>query len=580
MILRSISHAALLFCIAIMAMAPARAAGLIVVDEPVRAGGLWCLPQADDPLQFRYLPEEARIARDKDGAPLFSLTYYNAPNEDADDASSVGRAGGGALLTMIVEYRTPPSTVRRAATALKELVDPDAVLAGPVVFDSGFYDVVSSTAAGARIGFSSGNAPVLENGRVAISLQFDPEAAAVLDAALQAATPDLSVVFDMLYSGVRASYQADIVVDWDKARSSLDRGLSAGVSVYGVSVGGDIEEAVNTMMADGAITVDVKGEDANMDAIVTHIQEMATKLFFTPLEDTDASADDFGDFSNVGGVDANAGRSANRYFSINAKVKYKRKEIATTGTTRISLNKSGPATRRWSIVFNAGEVSANLRDDPAYVRTVDLTDSANVERKIDIAIDAGLRSTFAELVDLVTVELRKQHADDRETFRQHTINAEGLDDDAPPPVLRYPRFRREPWEGWLEYDVRYLWSLKGRDSFETPWKRQRSSQIIVSVPYRKVLIQPLGDMAALAEKGVLAVVIEVEAPDTPLKRATAVTSADGFAPFEIVAPRDDVEFAYRVTHIYQGDRRATCESSDRGGFVVFDVTECEEQNTD
>ena len=284
-----------IFLVLLLVSSPVTA-GPLSVDTPVRAGGLWCLPDSASPLSFRYLPSEARLARRDDGTPLFSLVFFTEAAGDGSLNAQRDQADGGALLNFMVEYYTPPGRVRRADAALKQLVDPDAELIGPVVFSAGTYSLVSATTEAAEVRFADGAAPALPNGRVAISVRLDQREARILDAALQANTPDLSLVFDLIYAGVTASYDADIVIDWEKASASLDRGFQAGVSVYGIGVGGEMEEAVTDMMSNGAITVEVRGEDANMDAIVTHIQEMATELFFTPLEDVEA-ADNFGEFS-------------------------------------------------------------------------------------------------------------------------------------------------------------------------------------------------------------------------------------------------------------------------------------------
>jgi hypothetical protein len=484
---------------------------------------------------------------------------------------------------MIVEYQTTRAQRARTEAALREIVDPDAVLVGPVVFDQGTYALVSSVAEGASTAFSGGEAPVLENGRVAISLQFGPEGASILDAALQAATPDLSIAFDLTYSGVRSSYDAEIVVDWDKASSSLDEGLSAGVSVYGVSIGGEIERAVTRLMTDGAIRVEVRGEDADMDALVAHVQETATELLFTPVEDPDA-ATDFADFSGIGGVDENVGKSVNRYFSLNAKAKYRRKEIATTGVSRISLSKQGPATRRWSIVFDAGEIAADLRDDPRFVRTVDLADSAIVERRLRVVADHALREAFEHLLDLATVEVRKTHADGRETFRQATLSPEMVEA-GEALTISYPRFAGETAEIWLEYETRVVWAFRGEPESPGPWKTARADEIRVYAPYRMATIYPIGDLEALVQRGVRAVIVEVSysflGRERHERRSALTTSAE-FPPFDLVAPRDEVDFEYQVTHVYAGDRRETMRSSDRSGFVTIDGTASpsgEETNT-
>lgn len=539
----------------------------LVVDQPVRAGGLWCLPSAEDPLRFRCLSDDARLARDASGKPLFSIVYYTEPRNQAAGHTSVDEAQGGALLTMILEYGTTPGKLALAERALQSSVDPDSKVDGPVVFQSGDYALVSATGERAERAFSSGLAPVVEGARIALSLRFDARGAQLLAQALKASTPDLSVVFDMAYAGVRKSYNADIVVDWDKAASSLDQGVSADVSVYGVGIGGEIEEAVTKMMSDGAITIDVIGEDASMDGIVTHVQEMATKLFFEPLDDVEAERSSGLDDTNASAA------GANRYFSINARAKYKRKAITTSGVSRFSLSRQAPATRRWSIVFDAGEIARDLRDDPHHVRTEDLTDSTIKSRRIALQLDVGFRPIFEELVDLVTVEARKIHGDGRTSFDQYTITRDSLNDEALP-TLSYPRFEGDGWKDWLSYETRSIWSFRDAERFETGWRQSRDDQITVSAPIRLAPIHPIGDMQALARRGVHAVIIKVKHPYVTGELTTmksALTTEPLFPAFTVPTTIENEEFAYTVIHVRDNDRRDRFSAADRAGFVVFDL---------
>ena len=543
-------------------------AGPLLVDKPIRAGGLWCLQDSANPLQFRYLPSSARLAKRPDGTPLFSLVYYSEPQTGGDALSSVEQSEGGALLNFMVEYFTPQQQIKRAEYALRQLVDEESRLLGPVVFDDGTYTLVSSTVSDAGVRFSDGKAPVLSSSRVAISVRLDSRTARLLDAALQSNTPDLSLVFDMVYSGVRSKFDADIIVDWQKASDSLDRGLKAGVSVYGIGVGGEIEQAVTDMLNNGAIKVDVRGSDESMEAMIADIQEAATELFFTPLEDVEAD-DNFG---KVGLPEIPAGGGANRYFSINAQVKYKVKKIRTSGTTVIQLSKAAAATRRWSIVFDAGEIAANLVNNPAFVRNEDLSQRSMSVRNLVIKPDLELQNSFADIARSVDIEIVKTHADGRETFRQAHLSH---DDVAQGKVAQvsYPRFAQESWQDWLSYRYRTQWVLRDDRKFTTDWNTVRAPEINLQVPLRSATIYPLGEMNTLRDHGVQAVIIEVSYPlfsDRQRTVKSVTTSQTAFPEFTVMVPTDHQEFTYTVTQIFAQGRRESYVTQDRAGFVSFD----------
>lgn len=560
-------HSATVACAlaaAVILWAVSATASQLVVDRGVRASGYWCLPYADDPLTFRYLPQDVRIARDADGRPMFSMIRYINPLKDND-------AGAGALLTMILEYGTPRGRQATIQKALRTIVGPDATLDGPIIFESGAYHLTSSVAEDARVRFDSGMAPVLEGGRVAVSMQFEREASTRLWAALQAATPDLSVVFDMTYAGVHSSFAADVVVDWDKARRSLDRGLRAGLTVYSVSVGGEIEEAIDRMRNDGSISVSMRGEDKMSEELVAHIQEMATNLFFEPLAIEEKTQDIGNAADELVSMASGLTQQANQYFSLDFNVKYKRKEIVSTGTAVINIDKQGPASRHWSMVFNAGEIAATLRDDPYYVKTVDLR-QAMPERVLDVRVDARLNSILGDFVDLVTVELRKRHgAADRTTIDQVTITPENSGHDQTI-RLHYPRVEGEDYESWFDYEVRTTWRLKGAIQHSSEWISSRDAEVIVHSPVRSATIQAIGDLSELARRGVRAVVVEVRYPyfgEERMARRTALTTESGFDSFDLIVPSEDAGFRYLVTHVY-GNRRESFESADKAGFILLD----------
>ncbi|UCC84271.1 MAG: hypothetical protein JSW46_04905 [Gemmatimonadota bacterium] len=94
----------LLLCVAcLLTWPPASAhAQRILVDQGVRAAGLWCFPLAGDTSEYVYLPGHARLATDERGRPRFSLITYS-PGSGTSDAGASSSAAG-AVVHFLVEY--------------------------------------------------------------------------------------------------------------------------------------------------------------------------------------------------------------------------------------------------------------------------------------------------------------------------------------------------------------------------------------------------------------------------------------------------------------------------------------------
>ena len=215
----------------------------VLIDRGVRAGGLWCFPLATEQKTFVYLPSDARLAQDDAGRPQFSFVRYATNDAGAGGTTSITESGGGGVLHFLVLMETPERTVANAQQELRRIANDNEVkLRGPMVFSDGRYALVSSvlnpsTATPERKLLATGRAPVLEGNRIAFAFDLKPTEATLLLRSFEMRTPDVSIVFDMAFTGLSEAYDADLTIDWTEVRKH--QSFSAGGTVY--FVGADVD---------------------------------------------------------------------------------------------------------------------------------------------------------------------------------------------------------------------------------------------------------------------------------------------------------------------------------------------------
>ena len=197
----------------------------ILIDRGMRAGGLWCFPLATEPKTYVYLPSAARLATGRCGTAAVLVRPLRRPTmRAAGGTASITESGGGGVLHFLVLMETPERPSPTAQQELRRIAKDDEVkLRGPMVFSDGRYALVSSvlsrsTATPERKLLATGRAPVLEGNRIAFSFDLKPTEATLLLRSFEMRTPDVSIVFDMTFTGLTDAYDADLTIDWTEVR--------------------------------------------------------------------------------------------------------------------------------------------------------------------------------------------------------------------------------------------------------------------------------------------------------------------------------------------------------------------------
>lgn len=563
---------------ALVAPLPA-AAQAVLMDRGVRVNGLWCFPVTTDSLDYVYLPAGARLAEDEKGQPQFSFVRY-VVNTAADSARSatITEARGGGILHFLVEMDTPASQVTDAEKALQErLKQKDARIRGPIVFANGRYTLVSSVlregnTAPDREVIATGQAPVLEGNRIALSFDLDPEHASLLMKSFEMHTPDISIVFDMTFNGLSEAYDAELTIDWSEVHNT--KGFNAGGTVYFVSA--NVEMAFDEMFKNHAIKLKSSGSDASSEALLTTVYNKLLELMFRPVEPERVPPDQRGGLMDAltSMMSQKGPLASGKTVGFGASVGFQLKEMKSSGTSVLDFNHRSNVDRHSFVTFNIGDFFKKYGSDPRYFRAVNLGDPTFQQREVHVAVDAALIPDFDKYVNTVTVTLRKDHDNGEQTLQEIVLDRASVKAGTTDPRLVYGWDGDKDRIGWLDYTFRTRWSFKGGGTYETDWVKSNAPMIDLFAPYEHRTVQLVGDGGALKTKGVRAVIVQLDYPFFGEQRRPQLVVRPGEPieekQVEITQPLGQPDYDYVVTWQMDGNKRLTSRGHDTSGLIFVD----------
>lgn len=275
---------AILITAAFLLAAAAAATAEVALDEVVQAGRFALYRDHADAHKYYYVPDAPRLATKRDGTPEFTFIKY----------SKTDGATKGGIIHFLVTWGFSEGELASAESALR-LKDPQAKIAGPVPFKEGTFKVVSATAGEDGI-FSrkivgEGKAPIMPGQKAAVSIALTEEGASLLWESFKNPTSDISVMFALKFAGVTPAFQAKLKVNWDKVYTQHDIKLHAEGTIKVVKLQADVRAILESLRQQGAIQLDVVGENESMqkmlDAVYGHlITLMCDKVPMGPGEAT------------------------------------------------------------------------------------------------------------------------------------------------------------------------------------------------------------------------------------------------------------------------------------------------------
>ncbi|HSL17298.1 MAG TPA: hypothetical protein VLB51_05265 [Methylomirabilota bacterium] len=558
-----------LACLVLLVAVPAGAQE-VLLDRSLTAAGVTLFAALDTPGSWYYLPDQPRIATDDEGRPEFSLVKYASAAEATGGGShGITAARGGGVLHFLAAYGVSEARLARARSALAEMEghEDDRIL-GPIQFRAGSFALVSTAAAAdggmARRVTGTGRAPLLEGGKVAVSVGLTPEGATFLGRSLEMESPDISLAFSMEMEGYREPYEAELVVDWDKVWSHQE--IEARAKIY--FVGAEVDMLIDDLATTGAIRVEAKGESGSMEKLLDAAYAKVTDMLFDQAAPGEAEREVGDDLGNVVG---RVLRSARRS-TVDLFAGYKLSKKQRTGSARISLRHQRAERLFILLTGNVGPLAREWRDDPRFFRVVNLEDPTFRNREVTFSFD-GDAADFGKVVNHLVVQLKKRHGDGSETDREAMLDPQSLGEGHNRIVFAYGWADDADPQSWLSFDWRAVWSFRGGRSHDTGWQASDSFAIALRPPYEVRTLAFDGEPEALAAAGVRSVLARVEWDFLGEARSERLTlRRDHWSDeLELVLPAEQP--TYRVFlewHLTDGSRPSRGPWTEESGVVYID----------
>ena len=469
------------------------AAGLraeVLLDrEPVQVPKALLFRDHADEHGYHYMPLAPKIATWPDGKPKFSFIQY----------VRTGKEITGGILHFLCTFGLTQTELKEAEQELTR-IDKDGKIIGPVMFVSGQFYIISASAGEGGI-FSrrvvgTGKAPLLAGSEAAVSIALTEEGSTLLMESFKKPTSDVSVQFLMTYQGLTPAYQALLTVDWDKVYNHKD--FKAKVGNFLVSA--QIQKIYDELREQGAIKLEVIGEDTKMDELLDTAYNTITKMMF---EAKPVKPEEMGQ--------AQASTSSSRLgnlFGI-AHFGYFQKQVNLSGKYTVDLTRRKRDQREVPLTGNIGGVYQQYGQTSEFFSVVDLDDPNFEERTINVILDGEDLQTFQQYLNFAGITFKKEYENeemkpitedlifDRTKFGQ---NGNKLS-------LKYRR-KGDQTDKWLEYEYKPIWSYAGGLEVVGDWIKTNQPVITLTPPHKYRYIEVLAEEENMNRNGIIRIAVQ------------------------------------------------------------------------
>ncbi|MBE0677466.1 MAG: hypothetical protein IH592_01755 [Bacteroidales bacterium] len=545
--------------------------------------GIQLLQDNTNPLEYYYLPQYPKLAKNEDGSFEFLCIKYVGENKESS----------GGLFHALIEYTLPDSLVKTIGNKLAQ-EKPGAIIVGPVPLMQAFNDgqegvgsfqVVSAILSKeggedkfTRTVITSGHAPLTPGSKAVVASLLTPEGATLLWNSMQGATSDVSVSIHAYYEAAVKSYNAVVQAEMSTIYEHFSR-------VYGVQqdyTKRQLRRIVDDLKQDGTLTIDVFDrtsalgiKDNELDAVLSLVTDKLVELMFNaesgwsqePEREVAVEPGQFKGRQNESWFSRTfLGSKDTKYYTDNQYVMKKREDIRTK-TFYMNLSQSTTVKVPVYSSGNLGGLFSTL--DSRYFRIVDMNDPAFQIRDLHFQIDGDYVDSFQDIINFVSVNFRKKYgANHDDQTKQIIINYQDVKSGNTIRSINYPRLGFTS-SNWLDYEYQIGWSIKGENKTlkipegQDKWVRSNEPAISLRPPFDKRVLELDADRELFRDAGVVTAVIDfaaVLAGNARKYRSITLKSGDVENSVSTAIYHDGgEEIVYRVTWYNKNGRQYRTE---------------------
>jgi hypothetical protein len=497
--------------------------------------------------RYHYLPPggSLRLSKRKDGNPEFLFVKYTT-----DETKEEGGVQGG-LLHFLMEWSLSVDQEKelrkkvakdckikgKGKNKLKQLKGTPELVSHVDLReadeDGGSFRIISGTLSDSgftRSMVQSGHAPTMPGGKVAAAANLSAQGAALFLSTLEAknSIADLSVELDFDYVVQLPAAKGEIIFNWDKVQIAAESYQAEFFSSNKKNKDGkgetDDDELTVTedevsaffdYMVENSV-VEFVFEGYNPDSEYTgKVMEAMMQYFLNsmmePAQDANMALpdDDDDDGSSTNSVkEDNLGRRGEFLYQVNReswKEKYSKKK-------QVIRMDAGLAVRRQvQVVGNMASWYNGVKGKRCCIQSVNLSDPFFKQREIRFILDQDAVDIFGDMVNYVTVNVKKRRSKGKEFNQSATIDKAHLDNKG---IVASMTYAREDDRNSEMYQYQTQWSVRGGNLFPARprWTKGTWEGVTLAPPIESWRVEAEGDLAQMESNDIARVTVELHYP--------------------------------------------------------------------
>jgi hypothetical protein len=542
--------------VALLLAASFLAAEIELDKAPLQIGNALLFKDHAEAGAYYYMPNQPRLAYWPDGTPkLTFLKYTKAGKEEAK----------GGILHFFVKYGLDEQELNKVRQDLAKK-EPGAKLKGPIVFKKGTFLVVSAAAGEGGVFtrkiIGEGKAPLITGSEVSVSIAVTPEGAAFLEEALRQPTYPVSVRFDMTYEGLTPKYQANATISWSKVRTYFEQYKKWKIykkkkfmfwEWYVQKGTGEELRISDDLKSVGAVTIDVTGEDQNMEAILqTVVDQVMREMFDMKMELPGESQEGEGEGGGEGG---GSSQPQNKPYGVSTTMK----SVTRSDSWTVNMTKRLRQDRETGPMdASIGDTLRKFKNNKKVYDIINLDDPDLQDRTVHAILDGEDFDTFKKYINFVTVSFKKTHPSGEPTTRDVMFNAKSFAEQGNMLDFVYPRLGEGA--SWLGYEYKTTWSFMGGIKVDGTWTRSEEAAVNLFPPHRYRQIDVIADEENIKAHNIklITVAFKNKIFDREKSGETKILPAETLmTKYEYLHKENDMGFQYEVTWLLGDGRRVS-----------------------
>ena len=515
--------------------------GLVNFDEgQLVIDGVQLLQNVSNPNEYSYVPPYPRIATKPDGTLELLVVKYVGQDEESH----------GGLIHALIQLSLPDEILKILERKLQEKV-PGGTIVGPVHIQEieeagqeamGSFRIVSAVLSNTGPeGFTqseiiNGPLPVGQGARQAIAAILTKEGITLLYDSFKGPNSDVSVAISGYYEAAVKAYNAKVTADVDTIYKHFSK-VSSFQKNYTKR---QTRKIVDDLQRNQILKVEVldrtKGLDIDakdMEGLLDLVTNKLTELMFDfkaglskePPRETAVEMGQIKGRQKRGWLSRTFGGTQDtKYYTDDQWVMKKREDI-NRSHFEVILSKSSTIKVPVETAGNIGgdffrilEQEKTEDGKSRYFRVVNLDDITFQFKPVTFQIAGNYVDSFTNMINLVTVQLRKTYPDGKPAFTKDLVFSH---DDVTKKVeitktISFPRLGLLGAD-WGQYEYRLKWDIRDRKPISIPANKDKwivSSDPAISLrpPLTKRVVKIDADRTLMKDRGFKRAVVQMTTP--------------------------------------------------------------------